>query len=62
MVVVGVVVTRTRVFPIGIVLAQNLTACYSGFVQNGFESLISFYRGVIVPVMQIKKNTSMKLN
>ena len=49
------------VFPMGIVLAQNLTACYSGFVQNRFESLISFYRVVIVPVMQIKKNT-MKLN
>ena len=41
---------------------EFLTACYSGFVQNRFESLISFYRGVIVPVMQIKKNTSMKLN
>ena len=50
------------VFPMGILLAQNITACYSGFVQNRFESLISFYRGVIVPVMQIKKNTSMKLN
>ena len=46
----------------GIVLAQNLTACYSGFVQNRFESLISFCRGVIVAVMQIKKTTSMKLN
>ena len=38
------------------------TACYSGFVQDRFESLISFYREVIVLVLQIKKNTFMKLN
>ena len=29
-------------------------SCYSGFVQDRFESLISFYREVIVLVMQIK--------
>ena len=46
----------------GIVLAQNQTGYYSGFEQDRFESLISFYRDVIVLVMQIKKNTYMKLN
>ena len=54
MVVAGVVmvVVALCVFPVGIVLAQNQTACCSGFVQDRFKSLISFYREVILPVMQ----------